>query len=103
MSARGTGLAAIAEARIHPDILRRESAATAGVSEPMITWARRIVRSGIPELIVAVEDGRIALYMGARICRWAPASQREVISILKQTEGETLSLTVFQSLIPPAK
>jgi hypothetical protein len=92
---RGTGKAALDEVRKNPKRWRAAMAADLGVSEPMVAWARRILRSGIPELIAAVEDGRVALYMAARICRWDPRLQQEAIAILGMTDGTTLSLSVF--------
>ena len=39
----------------------------ARASEPQVIWARRVLRSGHPRLIFAVEEGRIALYLAAKV------------------------------------
>jgi predicted RNA methylase len=104
LSARGTGRLAIAEVRQHPDREHLASAYAIGVSEPMITWARRIVRLGVPELIVAVEDGRIALYMAARVANLPEAEQRAFLQRQAAESGATLTArcsNVLANRAPP--
>jgi hypothetical protein len=90
MQRRGYGRVAIAAART--SISAEKTAAFTHLSVPMIVWARRIVKRGTPELIVAVEDGRIALYMAARVSRWSPAAQHEFLG-LDTGRGGTVTLT----------
>ncbi len=74
---RGTGRTAMTAARL--PVGREKAALAAGLSVPMIQWARRIMRFGTPELIKAVEDGVVALHVARRVCRWSPAAQREFL------------------------
>lgn len=93
LRARGTGKAALEEVRSHPDRNRTTAAANVGVSEPMIAWARRIVRFGTVELVAAVESGEVALYMGARVASWPPAQQIAFLH-LARTGGAHSTLTL---------
>jgi hypothetical protein len=93
LRARGTGKAAIDEVRAHPERDRATAAANVGVSEPMIAWARRIVRFGVVELVDAVESGEVALYMGARVANWPPTQQLAFLR-LARTGGAGCTLTV---------
>lgn len=86
---RGYGRDAIAEVLQHPERERLASALAIGVSEPMIAWARKIVRCGTDELIAAVEDGRVALYMGAKIARRKPWEQRNILAAACETSTVT--------------
>jgi|ERR1035437_8764233 hypothetical protein len=74
---RGTGKAAIKAARI---AMKRDRAALeADLSVPMVTWARRVLTLGTPELIKAVEDGVVSVKIAARVCRWSSRAQREIL------------------------
>jgi hypothetical protein len=90
MRARGYGRIAIAISRT---LVSAEVAAeTTNLSVPMIVWARRVVHLGTPELIVAVEQGVIALYLAARVCRWPAEEQREFLG-LDTGGGDTVTLS----------
>lgn len=97
LAARGTGRLAIEEARQHPDREHLASAMAVGVSPPMITWARRVVRCGTAELILAVEDGRVALYMAARVATWHAEAQREFLQRQAAEAGSTLTVRCLAS------
>lgn len=94
---RGTGHAAIAAARMK--VKRDRAALEAGLSAPMVTWARRICAFGVPELVAAVEDGRVALFTAARVSRWAPDAQREFLLTADGTDRTPTmrQLTAFYS------
>jgi hypothetical protein len=42
----------------------------------------------VPELIVAVEEGRIALYLGADLARCAPDHQRRFLDLADTLSGD---------------
>lgn len=96
---KGNGRAALEECRQHPDKERFVQAASVGVSEPMIAWARRILRFGAPELVRAVESGEIALYKGAWISKMPPAEQRRFLR-LDDAPGEPATLKTRCAIAP---
>lgn len=100
---RGTGRAAIAEVRANPTRERLASAMAVGVSEPMIAWARRIVRFGAPELVVAVEEGRLALYMGARLALLSVNDQRKLLNVFTPSADGVAGATLTSRClaVPP--
>jgi hypothetical protein len=101
MQRRGYGRVAIAVAR--KSISGEKAAASTRLSVPMIVWARRIVKRGTPELILAVEDGRIALYMAARVSRWSHAAQHEFLGLDTGRGGAvTLTARCLVSVITPS-
>jgi hypothetical protein len=97
---KGNGKLALDEVRLHPDRERFHQAAAVSVSEPMIMWARRILRSGTVELVAAVESGRLALYMGARVAKLPPNEQRRFLR-LDEAGGEPDTLTSRCLAVPP--
>ena len=96
MRSRGTGRLALQAVRVSTGDTFA-TARLAALSPPMITWARRILRLGTPELILAVEDGRIALYVAAKVCRWPAEQQQEFFRGYATTEVRaTLSSRCLQ-------
>lgn len=101
LRARGTGKAALDEVRAHPERQRYASAAATGLSEPMIAWARRIVKRGSPRLIAAVETGEIALYMAARVAKWGHAKQDRFLQVDEERGADgTLSPESVEPFLP---
>lgn len=94
MAAHATGRTALEAARAGGGV--RRIAVTVRLSIPMIVWARRILRAGVPELIVAVEEGRVALYMAAGLARYDAEQQRRFLDLAKTRSGDrTISARCF--------
>ena len=87
------------ECRKNPSKERVHQALAVGVSEPMIAWARRILRYGTEELVRAVESGHVALYVGARISKMAPEEQRKFLR-LDVDPGEPATLSTRCAVVP---
>ena len=85
---RGNGHRALVAAGLKTK--RDRAAVEAGLSAPMVTWAPRIAHFGVPELVAAVENGKLALYTAARVSRWAPEAQKEFLAV---TAGAESTLT----------
>jgi hypothetical protein len=92
MRARGNGRVAMDVVLSGKYASREDEADAAGLSIPMIAWARRIARFGAPELIQAVKDGNVSLQVGGRVARWGHADQIAFLH-LDFTGGEEFTLT----------
>ena len=91
LKARGTGRIAVAAVRTK--MSRNAAVAATQLSVPMIRWARRIVRHGTPELVLAVEEGSVALYVAARVSHLSPQKQRDFVGRQRENcDGVLLTL-----------
>lgn len=86
MRAHATGKTALEAAR--GGKAYRTAAVEFHLSVPMVVWARRILRSGVPALVLAVEEGNVALYMAAEIAWWSAEDQQRFLALALDRSGD---------------
>ena len=94
MQTHATGRTALEAARAGGGV--RPAAGAAKLSLPMVVWARRVLRFGVPELIVAVEEGKVAIYFAAEMSRFDAERQRQFLTLaLTRCGDRTISARCF--------
>lgn len=78
---------------------REAAGKSVGVGGRIITQASAVIKLGIPELITAVEGGRISVKLGEKIAKEEPDVQREIVAAEDPAEALRLSVEVAEGVI----
>lgn len=83
-------------------VTKAEAAAKLGVSERQVSSAAKVLEQGEPELVQAVEEGRLPLYLGEQMAERDPEEQREVAELPKR-EASAVAKQKLQDAPPLAE